>query len=193
MKFQSATAVLLAAAASTTLAAPTPAPAGLQRRYAQELFPDYTSQYNVGTGAVTYDTGVGLISKSPTNGGQDTTTLVTFNIPSSWASYTTCRLVFSSAADSEVSGSGRADLFTSIAPATTSTTTWPQGNLRDTHIGRIIATPGAEATWEQTFSGPDFPCSEIAGYKVGGELVGVYDEDYITWTAGVDGPKIVVV
>lgn len=191
MKFQSATAFLLAAAASTTLAAPTPG--ALARRYIEELYPDFTSQYNVGTGAITYDTGVGLISKSPTNGGQDTTTLVTFNIPAAWASFSTCRIVFTSATTSSVSGSRRADVFTSISPATQSTASWPPGNLRDVHVGRLLAAAGAEATWEQSFVGPDIPCAEIAGRAYGGELVGVWDSDYITWTAGVDGPKVVVV
>jgi hypothetical protein len=191
MKFQSATAFLLAAAASTTLAAPTPG--ALQRRYIEELYPDFTSQYNVGTGAITYDTGVGLVSKSPTNGGQDTTTLVTFNIPAAWSSYSTCRIVFTSATTSSVSGSGRADVFTSLSPATQSTASWPPGNLRDIHFGRLLAAPGTEATWEQSYVGPDIPCADLAGHAYGGELVGVYDTDYITWTPGTDGPKIVVV
>jgi Ubiquitin 3 binding protein But2 C-terminal domain len=191
MKLHSATAFLLAAAASTTLAAPTPS--ALERRQIQELYPDFTSQYNVGTGAITYNTGQGLISKSPTNGGQDITTLVTFNIPAAWSSYSTCRIVFTSDSTSSVSGSGRADVFTSISPAQQSTASWPPGNLRDVHVGRLLAAPGTEATWEQTYVGPDLPCAEIAGRAYGGELVGVYDTDYITWTPGTDGIKIVVV
>ncbi|KAF7509065.1 hypothetical protein GJ744_008460 [Endocarpon pusillum] len=192
MKFQSSTSFLLAVLASTTLAAPTNQGA-LQRRYTKELYPDYTSQYNVGTGAITYNTKVGLISKSPTNGGQDTTTLVTFNVPAEWSAYTTCRIVFTSAATSSVLGSGRADVFTSLSPATHSTASWPPGNLRDIHVGRLLAAPGTEATWEQSYVGPDIPCAELAGHAYGGELVGVYDSDYITWTPGKDGIKIVVV
>lgn len=191
MKLHTATAFLVAVFARSTLA--TPIPGALQRRYVTELYPDITSQYNVGTGAINYNTKVGLISKSPTNRGQDITTLVTFRIPAAWSSYNTCRIVFTSAATSTVSGSGRADAFLSLAPATASTTSWPPGNLRDIHVGRLLAVRGAEATWEQSYLGPDIPCDELAGKVYGGELVGVYDSVHITWTPGTDGIKFVVV
>jgi hypothetical protein len=156
------------------------------------IYPKVSSQYTVSTGAINYNTGKGLVYKSPTDNGADITTLVTFYIPDSYyGSSQTCELVFDLDWSSTATGSARADVYTSLAPATTDTTTWPHGNLRDQHVGRLIAYPGQAATWEQTFQGPTFKCSDAAGMYLAGEFVGVYDQDLITWVPGVDGPKII--
>jgi hypothetical protein len=93
-------------------------------------------------------------------------------------------------ATSEVAGTGQFDVFTSLAPAEKDTNSWPSGNLRDQHIGRMQAKNGDAATWVDGFPtfGQAFLCP--AGQTYGGELVGVGDFDYIQWLAGTDGPYI---
>lgn len=215
MKFSTSTSAMVAAALSIAgIASAAPAPAKVARdgsysststtAYAAPsatytstggpatLYPQISSQYTVSTGAINYNTGKGLVYKSPTDNGADITTLVTFFIPDSfYGSSQTCELVFDLDWSSTATGSARADVYTSLAPATTDTTTWPHGNLRDQNIGRLIAYPGQEATWEATYQGPTFKCSDAAGMYLAGEFVGVWDQDLITWVPGVDGPKII--
>jgi hypothetical protein len=184
-------------APSSPPAASTPAsPYGQQPIAA--LLPDFTSQYTASTGAVDFHTSRGLVSRSPQNGGSDITTLVTFELPEQYAN-NQCQLVFDLGGDysSSVSGTGKAQLFTSLAPADKDSSTWPSGNLRNQHLGTIQVNAYGRATWEAG-SGPGasvegkFPCSAIAGKIYGGEVVPVGDVDYISWAAGVDGPKILV-
>lgn len=168
--------------------------------YAQPVatvFPDYTSQYNSKTGAVDFHTPYGLVSRSTSNGGADITTLVTFTLDSQYAS-NQCQLVFDLADySSSVSGSKKAQLFTSLAPATADSESWPSGNLRNQELGSIDIVSGGRATWEAG-SGPGatangyFPCSAIAGHIYGGEVVPQGDDVTISWPAGSDGPKIIV-
>lgn len=161
------------------------------------IYPEYTSQYNVATGAVNFNTARGFVSRSYTNGGADSTALVTFAVPAQY-SQNWCRVAFGlEAAGSYASGSLKAQLFTSLAPATASTTTWPSGNLRNQNIGAIDVVPGGEAVW-QVGSGPAatsngfFPCSLVAGQVFGGEVVPQGDQVEISWPAGQDGIKIMV-
>jgi len=168
--------------------------------YAQpvaEVFPDYTSQYNSKTGAVDFHTSRGLVSRQPTNGGKDTTTLVTFILDTQYSS-NMCQLVFDlEDSSSWASGSQKAQVFTSLAPATTDSESWPSGNLRNQALGTIDIVSGGRATWEAG-SGPGatangfFPCSAIAGHIYGGEIVPQGDSDEISWPAGRDGVKIIV-
>ncbi|RJE17125.1 hypothetical protein PHISCL_10538 [Aspergillus sclerotialis] len=111
-----------------------------------------------------------------------------------------CQLVFDLGSDptSYVTGTGKAQLFTTIAPATADSESWPSGNLRNQALGTIDVNAYGRASWEAG-SGPGatvegkFPCSMIAGQIYGGEIVPVGDEDTISWTAGKgDGPKILV-
>ncbi|KIW71737.1 hypothetical protein PV04_03872 [Phialophora macrospora] len=163
------------------------------------LLPDFTSQYTSSTGAVDFHTSRGLVSRYPQNGGQDITTLVTFELPSEYGS-NECQLVFDLGNDPSayVAGTGQAQLFTSLAPAYEDTSTWPNGNLRNQHLGTIQVDVDGRAVWEAG-SGPGatvdgmFPCSAIAGMIYGGEVVPVGDTDTISWAAGSgDGPKILV-
>lgn len=168
--------------------------------YAQPVavvFPDYTSQYNSKTGAVDFHTPRGLVSRSPTNGGADITTLVTFSLDTQYSS-NMCQLVFDlTDSSSWVSGSKKAQLFTSLAPATTDSSSWPSGNLRNQELGSIDIVSGGHATWEAG-SGPGatangfFPCSAIAGHIYGGEIVPQGDSVEVSWPAGRDGVKIIV-
>ncbi|KAL2220299.1 hypothetical protein M432DRAFT_312520 [Thermoascus aurantiacus ATCC 26904] len=152
------------------------------------LYPCTTSLYHVSTGAIDYGKDFGLVSKKG-DSVSDITTLVTFVFPDSWANRK-CRLVFELGASDTSTGSQRADVFSSIAPAGTPASSWPPGNLRDEQLGRIFVTGPGVAVWEQAFNGaPDFDCP--AGKVVGGELVGVNDVDEIRWSvAAGSGPRI---
>jgi len=163
------------------------------------ILPDFTSQYTVSTGAVDFHTTRGLVSRVPQNGGKDITTLVTFELSSQYSG-NQCQLVFDMGNDPTgyVSGTGQAQLFTSLAPADQDTSTWPSGNLRNQHLGTIQVNAYGRAVFEAG-SGPGatvdgkFPCSAIAGKIYGGEVVPVGDSDTISWLAGSgDGPKILV-
>jgi len=161
------------------------------------IYPDFTSQYNSKTGAVDFHTTRGLVSRSPTNGGADITTLVTFVLGNQYKS-NTCQLVFDlEAPSSKVSGSHSAQLYTSLAPAGADSETWPSGNLRNQNLGAIDIVPHGRASWEAG-SGPGatangfFPCSAITGQIYGGEIVPQGDAVEISWPAGQDGVKIIV-
>lgn len=151
--------------------------------------PTHTSQYDVWTGAVRYDEKHGKIFKDGKT--TDITTLLTFDFPTASAGKT-CSFHFDLSSDlaAKVSGTGQFDVFISLAPATRSTTTWPSGNLRDQHIGRMRAQPNAAATWVAGFPtfGQSFPCP--AGQTYGGELVGTGDADHIEWLASTSGAYI---
>lgn len=165
------------------------------------IYPEYTSQYNARTGAVDFHTARGLVSRSPTNGGADITTLVTFALDAQAYNANTCQLVFdlsnNSSSSAAASGSLKAQIFTSLAPATASAETWPNGNLRDQELGSITVVAGGRAIWEHG-SGPGasangiFPCSAIAGELMGSEIVPQGDSVEISWVAGQDGLKILV-
>lgn len=194
-----------AVASTTTPAAPISTGSGAPYNgpvvpYSQPVavvFPDYTSQYNSKTGAINFDASRGLVSRSPTNGGADTTTLVTFRLNTQYSS-NMCQLVFDlTDSSSWVSGSKKAQVFTALAPATADTKSWPSGNLRNQELGSIDIASGGRATWEAG-SGPGatsngyFPCSAIAGQIYGGEIVPQGDSVEVSWPAGYDGVKIIV-
>ena len=206
MKFATSSAALsVAALAGTTLAVPMQHSAELYPRNGRDsgpgefsavnprdvIFPQVTSQYNVGTGAVSFNTNFGEVDKYTSNGGNDITSLVTFSIPS-YPSGFTCELVFDLDSTRGVSGSASAQVFASLAPATATTSTWPQGNQRDQYVGTLKALSGERATWDLPASTRQFPCSDAVGRLYGGELVPTGDNDHISWVPGVDGPKIVV-
>jgi hypothetical protein len=151
--------------------------------------PTRTSQYDVWTGAVRYSEQRGKIFKNGRT--TDVTTLLTFDFPAE-SDGKTCSFHFDLSSDpaANVSGTGQFDVYISLAPATRSTTTWPSGNLRDHHIGRMRAQPNAAATWVAGFPtfGQAFPCP--AGQTYGSELVGTGDVDHIEWLASTSGAYI---
>jgi len=176
---------------TTTTSVPASAyPTASPPQYATVL-PKVTSSYHGDNGAVNYNVDQVTVSRHPWNNGRDTSALVTFEIPSEYASKQ-CQFIFDmSASSSWASGPKQADIFTSVAPATKSTTSWPQGNLRDNHLGRLQVNVGGYSTIQ---AGPygKFPCSIAAGQVFGGEVVPVGDDVEISWVAGVNGPKIIV-
>ena len=151
--------------------------------------PKITSLYEVWTGAVHHGTSNGMIFKDGKS--TDITTLLTFDFPPESAGKT-CSFHFelSSNSSAKVSGTGQFDVFTSLAPATGDKSSWPSGNLRDQHLGRMTARKNGAATWVPGFPtlGQGFPCP--AGQTYGGELVGVGDADFIEWLAGTAGASI---
>lgn len=150
--------------------------------------PSFTSQYDVSTGAVRYASSQGKIFKDGKT--TDVTTLLTFAFPEE-SKGKTCSFHFDLDSSSEsVSGTGQFDVYISQAPATHDSKTWPSGNLRNHHIGRMAAKMNGEATWIPGFPvfGQAFPCP--AGEKYGGELVGAGDADHIEWLANTSGPYI---
>lgn len=152
------------------------------------ITPAVISQYEVWTGAVHYNTPNGKIFKDLQK--PDITTLLTFDMPSSLQGLT-CEFHFYLDAASTLSGSEQFDVFSSLAPAAGSTTTWPQGNQRDQYIGRMAASVPGEATWESGFPQlwKSFPCP--FGEQLGAELVGVSDQDDIEWLdSSTVGPYI---
>jgi len=155
------------------------------------VLPKVTSTYHGFGGAVDYNVNQAIVSRHHGNGGRDTSTLVTFEIPAEYASKQ-CQFIFDmSASSSWASGSKEADIYTALAPVTASTSSWPQGNLRDGYVGRLQTNVGGYSTVQ---AGPygKFPCSIAAGKIFGGEVVPVGDDDEISWVVGVNGPKIIV-
>src|SRR6185436_8143444 len=140
--------------------------------------PSVMSQYNVWTGAIYYNTGVGSIVKG--NGSPDITTLLTFDFPSTSVGRT-CQFHIYTDSTASISGTAQLDLFSSLAPATQSTSTWPPGNQRDQQLGRLQVVQTGEATYVagQPITAQSFPCpSNTKGF----ELVGVGDVDLVQWS-----------
>ncbi|KAF2177911.1 hypothetical protein K469DRAFT_732197 [Zopfia rhizophila CBS 207.26] len=155
--------------------------------------PATLSQYTVSTGAVTYNTPTGRIFK---NGHEsDITTLVTFTFGPEFEGKT-CEFVFELNSclhcnPGVPTGTAQFDIYTSIAPPDHSTTTWPQGNLRDQYLGRLKAVKNGPATNVEGFqpvAGQKFPCP--SGKTLGGELVGAGDQVEIQWDGRGEGPYI---
>ncbi|OHE97199.1 IDI-3 protein [Colletotrichum orchidophilum] len=182
-------AVLLAA--TSALAFP------LQIRQGSTYFnPSATYTYNVGTGAITPSSGTGVVSKSTSDGGNDLTALLTFTYPPDTAGKK-CQLYFYlDGPTSSVSGSGKLDVFTSIKPAPSSGSSgWGAGgpgNQRDVNIGRLSAVWAGFATWDATYKAyltAPTDCN-ATGTVQGLELVGVSDNDHVSWNTQVSGARI---
>jgi hypothetical protein len=140
----------------------------------------------VSTGQINYNTGVGLISKDGMT--SDVTTLLTINIPAAAAGKTG---VFHFALDNSpytrVTDSGLVDLFSSLQPATGSTSGWPPGNQRNNHLGRFQAVKGGAATWVAGFPTAAQGFILPAAGSYGFELVGVYDKDLVSYSGSNNG------
>jgi hypothetical protein len=151
------------------------------------VLPTTISQYTVSTGAINFNTPNGVIFK---NNGQssDITTLITFNFPLE-AQGKTCSFHFFLNPSAAVSGSGLFDVFTSLAPATHSTTGFPPGNQRNQQVARMQAVLPGEATYDPNIPHPiqSFPCPSGI-WPI--ELVGVFDVDNIQWSGSNAGSYV---
>jgi hypothetical protein len=154
----------------------TPPPPPPAEGDASVVYPGTVSQYSVWTGAVAFQVYDGKIFKD--GHSSDISTLLTFSFPE--ASYgKSCKVAFTAPSST---GGGQFDVFTSLMPATQSTSTWPSGNLRDQHLGRMQL--GADGTASLVSDVAPalveaFPCPKGV---VGMELVGAGDNVDIKWT-----------
>jgi hypothetical protein len=146
-----------------------------------QIKPTVRSQYEVSTGAIHYNTPTGKIFNS--YAGKDITTLLTFDLPSTLQGKT-CSFHFAlDAASATATGTKQFDLYSSLAPATQSTTGWGPGNQRNQFMGRMTAIVPGEAAYVADIypkTGASFPCPY--GGKFGYELVGAGDLVDIEWT-----------
>jgi hypothetical protein len=172
----------LATLLGTAVAVPAPMPQSIPTG-ANIVKPSARSQYDVWTGAIHYKTGAGKVFKN----GQttDVTTLVTFDFPAD-SQGKTCEFHFFLDSTATLSGSALMDVFTSLAPAVADTTSWPPGNQRNQHVGRLAVVKPGEATFVDGFPNTikSFPCPTGTWAA---EFVGVYDTDDIEWTGTGSG------
>jgi hypothetical protein len=149
--------------------------------------PSARSQYDVWTGAINYNTPTGKIFKN----GQttDVTTLLTFDYPAATTGLQ-CEFHFYLDPTATLSGTGAFDVFSSLAPATESTTGWPPGNLRDQDLGRMQAVLPGEAVFLAGYGNEAqlFDCPSMV--TVGMELVPTGDVDDIEWVGALAGAYI---
>jgi ubiquitin 3 binding protein But2-like protein len=146
------------------------------------ITPSDISQYQVSTGAINFNVANGKIARSSASG--DTTTLLTFNYPAA-AAGKTCAIHFYLSSGSTLSGTKTFDVFSSLQPATHSTTSFPPGNQRNQQIGRLSVNLGSEATYEAGFpqAAAAFPCP-AAGTAYGYEFAPNGDFSDIEWVQG---------
>ena len=147
--------------------------------------------YGVGDGSIS-ETYSGQISKSTGNGGHDRTTLLTFKYPAE-AVGKKCQFAFYLDSSDSLDGSKKLDLYTSNSPAPGPTTTWGPGNQRNIHLGRLSATRPGFASWDATYSAylTEKTDCKAEGTVEGLELVGVFDNDYVSWNPATSGPRII--
>lgn len=175
-------------AAVTVLSAPLET---IEERAISYFTPSAIWKYSVNSGAIA-STSTGQVSKSSDNGGRDITALLTFTYPTA-AQGKQCQFAFSLDNTATVRGSGKLDLFTSNSPAPGPKSGWGPGNQRNNHLGRLSVSKNNLATWDSTYSSyltKKTPC-KAPGTKEGFELVGVYDNDFISWNPSVAGPRII--
>jgi len=145
--------------------------------------PATISLYIVSTGAINFDTHEGEISKNNSQ-PSDITTLITFDHFPLDSQGKNCSFHFSLDPTATLSGSGLFDVFTSLTPATHSTTGFPPGNQRNQPVARMQAVKPGTATYVPDFPNTiqSFPCPSGA-WPI--ELVGVFDGDDIQWSGGL--------
>lgn len=168
-------------AATSALAAPLS-----ERQTGSPYFtPSAVFQYNVRDGAI-YPASWGYVSKYPQNAGNDFTTLLTFTYPAA-AAGKKCRFAFFADSNTYAGGSRKLDVFTSLKPAPAGGAGgWGAGgpgNQRNANIGRVSIVDGGYATWHATYGAYLSTPSDCkpAGTVEGLELVGVNDNDYVSF------------
>jgi hypothetical protein len=189
MKFLAASASLIAVAAALPLNGTYTTPTAPQTI---RISPEVISLYHISTGQVEYNVAAGHIHRAQ-NSGDDLSTLATFYID---PSYSGKQCSFGFDVDNTVHFDPKPaffDVFTSQMPAYENKASWPQGNLRDQHVGRMkLSQQPGEATFEagQPTAAKLFPC--YTGY-IAGELVPVGDVEDVCFTpSSTAGPYIQV-
>ncbi|VUC32981.1 unnamed protein product [Clonostachys rosea] len=141
-------------------------------------------------------TPAGVVSKESTSGNRySITTLFTFIYPPQ-VEGKKCHFEFYLDPSSTVNGSAKLDLFSSIRPVratSNSTAFWSRGNQRSDQLGRLSVSKNASATWDATYN--EYLAEKIdcktPGTVEGFELVGVYDNDLVSWNVSTSGLRIV--
>ncbi|KAK3327059.1 hypothetical protein B0T19DRAFT_484236 [Cercophora scortea] len=131
------------------------------------------------------------VTKSPTSGGHDMTTMFTFTYPAAVANRQ-CWLEFAVPTSATVSAGAKVDVFRQWQPVSTCPS---QGNNRDVQLGRmVVGAAGGRATWEATYNTyltAKGPCA-APGTVEGIEIVGVGDLEEVLWQQGAGvGVKVV--
>ncbi|KAE9961261.1 hypothetical protein BLS_002841 [Venturia inaequalis] len=148
------------------------------------ITPKELSLYEVKTSKVNYQSQTGHIFKS--SAGNDLTTLLTFSLPASLQGKT-CSFHFHRDATSRADGTKLFDLFSSLAPATATSS----GNQRNQFLGRLDTSAPGEAVWVADVfpkTGQGFACP--SGGDFGYEVVGAGDYVDVAWNAPVSGAYI---
>lgn len=145
------------------------------------------STYSVWSGRIQYATSRYRIFKNQIS--SDLTTLLTFNIPAT-AAGKKCTFNFRIPNTGTFTGSSSIDLFKSFQPATASASSWPPGNSRDQHYGRLQGIRNVISPYLAGYptTGKSFNCpTGLTGF----ELVGTGDAVNVDfWANGVDGAWI---
>jgi hypothetical protein len=154
--------------------------------------PKATWKHNVANGTISH-AATGLISKSITKASADITALLTFKYPRS-ARGKYCQLAFYRDYATQASGSRKIDVFTTKGIVSGPRSGWRPGNGRRTNLGRLNVCPTC-STWEdkyEVYLTEPTRCKS-PGTEEGFELVGVRDEDFISWdTTSEAGPRIIM-
>ncbi|CAM1500504.1 Fc.00g096660.m01.CDS01 [Cosmosporella sp. VM-42] len=183
--------MLFSAVVGAVLASVSVLGAPLEARADPYFTPSAIWKYSVSSGAIS-STSTGVVSKATNNNGNDITALLTFKYPSASAGKK-CQFAFYLNNGASLTGSKKLDLFTSNSPAPGPTSGWGPGNQRNIHLGRLSANLGGFATWDATYSTyltKKTDC-KAPGTTEAFELVGVYDNDYVSWNPTVAGPRII--
>lgn len=191
-------ATLLASAAAVALARPTASSnEDISKRQQNIIYPHGTFRYWINTGEIKEDPQDQLLVVKNGNTADETSTIVTFNVPPELEGRT-CNLLFDLWNRDVSTGTQDLDVFTvinppvgdfSIASVKASIPKWRPAQSRDQHEGRIHVPKPGSAQWIESYHGyPQFPCP--AGQLVGIEYVGVGDAVTVRWDIGVTGPRI---
>ena len=157
------------------------------------FYPKATYNYDVGAGAIECSPSTNRLTKSTSNYGHDTTTLLTFEYPAASADQL-CQFGFRLEVTDILTGDHGCllDLFSSLAPAPGCTSGWGPGNQRNVHMGRLQVVLGGDAVFTDTYTTyltEPSPC-KTPGTVEAFELVGVYDDVDVEWEPSVSGAYI---
>lgn len=152
------------------------------------LYPSATYRSWVQTGEIILDPQDQLLVVKDGAPANETTAIVTFDFPADSAGKK-CELLFELWGDRDHStGTQTLDVFTYTDPPSDLSALASAVMGRDIHVGRIVATLQANATWTQSYYGyPTIDCP--AGRQLGFQYVGAGDAVEVRWDIGVTGPR----
>ncbi|KAI9868908.1 MAG: hypothetical protein M1813_002730 [Trichoglossum hirsutum] len=147
------------------------------------IYPIASSTFDASSNALTYGGDYGVVKR--TQGSHDISTLITFDMPTSFAGKK-CQFDFPLTSSAIVDGTGQIQVFTSRYEPVGDATLW--GTQRDQDLGRVQAVNNGPSTGINGFSSPvTFDCP-IGHYTI--ELVPTGDNDDVEWNVYTEGPEI---